>query len=145
MKEHLEYGEDRGKVLLQQLFSIQRSNSAPNDIPWVTQHRHRTAAVASPWKTSCEPAPASSSHPHIKNQTVPWPVWLSWLVRHPINQKVVGSIPGQGACLGCGFSPWWGHVQEATNGCFSHQCLSPSHPPSLSLSLQSISMPSGED
>ena len=31
-------------------------------------------------------------------------------------QKVTGSIPGKGTCLGCGFGcPWSEHVQEATN------------------------------
>ena len=28
--------------------------------------------------------------------------WLHWLEYHPINQKFTGSIPGQGAWLGCG-------------------------------------------
>ena len=37
--------------------------------------------------------------------------WLSWLKRHPIHQKVVGSIPGQGTFLGCGFDPQMGCVQ----------------------------------
>ena len=31
--------------------------------------------------------------------------WLSWLEPLPIHQKVAGSIPGQGAYLGCGFDP----------------------------------------
>ena len=35
------------------------------------------------------------------------------------NWKVVGWIPGQGTSLDCGFSPRSGHVQEATNRCFS--------------------------
>ena len=25
-------------------------------------------------------------------------------------QKVIGSIPSQGTCLGCGFGPWSGHL-----------------------------------
>ena len=37
----------------------------------------------------------------------------------PTEQKVAGSIPGQGACLGCGFSPQSGRTQEASNRCFS--------------------------
>ncbi|KAF6095741.1 NADH:ubiquinone oxidoreductase core subunit S7 [Phyllostomus discolor] len=44
-----------------------------------------------------------------------WPVWLSDLECHPVNQKVVGSIPGQGTCLGSGFGPQSGHMQEATD------------------------------
>ena len=38
---------------------------------------------------------------------------------HPTNQKVTGSIPGQGKCLGCGFGPQSGRVREATDRCFS--------------------------
>ena len=46
-------------------------------------------------------------------------MWLSWLERHPINQKVVGLIPGQGTYLGCSSVPWSGHKQEATDQSFS--------------------------
>ena len=35
-------------------------------------------------------------------------MWLSWLECHPVNQMVVGSVPGQDTRLGCGFGPWWG-------------------------------------
>ena len=38
---------------------------------------------------------------------------------HPANQKVTGSIPGQGTCRGCRFGPHSGCVQEATDQCFS--------------------------
>ena len=38
----------------------------------------------------------------------------------PAHQKVAGSIPGEDIYLGCGFSPWKGCAQEATDGCFSH-------------------------
>ena len=38
-------------------------------------------------------------------------MWLSWLEHGPINQKVVGLIPGQGTCLDCGFGPWSGHIR----------------------------------
>ena len=41
----------------------------------------------------------------LKYNFVPWPVWLSWLECNPMYQKVVGSISGQGTCLGCGFNP----------------------------------------
>ena len=43
---------------------------------------------------------------------------VALLERGPVNRKVVGLIPGQGADLGCGFGPWSGHVQEATDGRF---------------------------
>ena len=42
---------------------------------------------------------------HIKSQASlkdvlqSWLVWHSWLEHHPINQKVTGSIPGQGTRL----------------------------------------------
>ena len=39
-----------------------------------------------------------------KSYNVPWPMWLSWLEHHPINRKVMGSIPSQSTCLGCGFN-----------------------------------------
>ena len=35
-----------------------------------------------------------------------------------MDQKVVGSIPGQGTCLGCGFEIPLECVLEATNQCF---------------------------
>ena len=38
---------------------------------------------------------------------------------HPGNWKVTGSFPSQGTRLGCRFDPWSGHVQKATNQCFS--------------------------
>ena len=49
--------------------------------------------------------------------------------------KCYGSIPSQGTCLGCGFSPQSGHVQEATDQCFSltSMFLSLSLPPFPSL------------
>ena len=46
-------------------------------------------------------------------------MWLSWLEHCPVNQKVMGSIPGQGTCLCCG-SVRAGHLGKATN-----QCLCP--------------------
>ena len=49
--------------------------------------------------------------------------WLGWLGHRPVHQKVAGSIPGF-RTLRCGFDPWSGRVQEATDRCF---CLSVSH------------------
>ena len=45
--------------------------------------------------------------------------WPSWPERRPTHQSVVGSIPGQGTCLGCRFDPWSGRVREATDLYFS--------------------------
>ena len=45
------------------------------------------------------------------------PGWGAQLVgRHPAHQKGAGSIPGQSTQLDCGFDPWSGNVQEATDG-----------------------------
>ena len=48
------------------------------------------------------------------------------LVGHqPIGQKVMGSIPGEGTCLGCGFSPSWGmYERQPINFSFSCLCFS---------------------
>ena len=32
------------------------------------------------------------------------------VVHHPMKWKAVGSIPGQGTCIGCGFRPRSGHM-----------------------------------
>ena len=41
----------------------------------------------------------------LKKFCKPWPVWLSWLEHHPINQMAMGLIPSQGTCLGYRFGP----------------------------------------
>ena len=33
-----------------------------------------------------------------------------WIERQPMNQRVTGSIPSQGTCLGCKPGLWWGMV-----------------------------------
>ena len=49
-----------------------------------------------------------------KKQTKPWLVWLTcgvwpgWIECWPVNQRVTGSIPSWGACLGCGPGPQLG-------------------------------------
>ena len=64
---------------------------------------------------------------------------VAQLIEHcPANPKVTGSILHQDTCLGCGFPPQLGQVQEATDQCFSHQRFSPSPSPSLPLSLKPI-------
>ena len=50
---------------------------------------------------------------------------------HPGKWMIASLIPSQGTCLGCGFSPWSGHVQEATDTCFSPSLL-----PSLPISVK---------
>ena len=72
----------------------------------------------------------------------PWLMGLSWLEHGPVDQRIAGSIPSQGTCLSCEFSPGSGHIWEATNPCFSlsHWCSPPTP-----CSLKSISMSSGED
>ena len=45
-------------------------------------------------------------------------VWLSRFGYHPANWKVTGSIPGQGTCLGCRFSPRLGHMWKVIDWCF---------------------------
>ena len=62
-------------------------------------------------------------------------MWLSWLKHCPINWKVSGFIPGQGTCVGCGFSLRSGCIWEATDWCFSL----PSKFCSPNLSLPSLS------
>ena len=73
----------------------------------------------------------------------PWLVWLSWLEGHPVHGKAVGSISGQRTDLGCRFDPQSGHVQEATNQCFSLTSIFFSR--SLPLYLKSINILSSED
>ena len=53
-------------------------------------------------------------------ERVPALTAVAQLVGHcPENRKVTSLIPSQGTCLGCGFGPQLGRVQEATNQCFS--------------------------
>ena len=56
---------------------------------------------------------------------------LSWLKRHPVHQKAVGWIAGQGTYLGFGF--------DSQTGMYWTQ------PMDVSLSLSSINIPLGED
>ena len=37
-----------------------------------------------------------------------------WIANQPVNQKVAGSIPSQGTCLGCRARSLVGSTQEAT-------------------------------
>ena len=54
-----------------------------------------------------------------------------WIEHWPANQKVAGSIPSQGTCLGCGPGPQWGTYERQQHIDVS---LSPSLPP-LSLKV----------
>ena len=60
----------------------------------------------------------------FKKTFLPWLVWLSWLEHPPINQTVVGLVP------------IWGMCERQP----IYLSLSLSLPPSLPLSLKSISM-----
>ena len=75
---------------------------------------------------------------------LPLPAWLSWLECCPLHQRVGGSIPGRGRCLGCGFNLWTKHILEATDQCFFLTLmllsLSFSLSPPSSLSLKSINI-----
>ena len=56
-----------------------------------------------------------------------------WIKHQPVNQRVTGSNPSQGMCLGCRpGSPVWGTQEATTHGCFSSS-LSPSFPLCLKL------------
>lgn len=50
----------------------------------------------------------------------PWPVWLSWLERPPVHQKVESSIPGQGTYPGFRFDSW---SEQLINVSLSHGCF----------------------
>ena len=63
-------------------------------------------------------------------------MWLSWLERHSIDQRVTGSMSGQGTYPGCRFDPQLGHLQQRTSWCFSHWCFSLCL--SLPLSLKAV-------
>ena len=64
----------------------------------------------------------------LRMQVMPWPVWLTWLgivfptpfarLSGSTKQKITCSIPIQGTCLGCGFSPPVGVQTEVTHWCF---------------------------
>ena len=64
-----------------------------------------------------------------------------------MDQKIAGSIIGQGTDLGCGFDPLLGHVWEATDRCFSFSPSLPLTHPALPLLLKAMKkkMSLGED
>ena len=60
-----------------------------------------------------------------------------WVGHHPTNGKAVGLIPGQGTCLGGGFSPQSGYRRGNQLMFLSHiVILSVSLSPSLPLSIK---------
>ena len=60
-----------------------------------------------------------------------------WIECGAVNQRVTGSIPSQGTCLGFGPAPWLGVCErQPTDVSLSHQCFSPSLSPSLPFSLK---------
>lgn len=56
-------------------------------------------------------------------------VWLRWLERRRVHQRVVGAIPGGATYLGCrfrlGLSMYWAPRTGAADPCFSLFPLSP--------------------
>ena len=70
----------------------------------------------------------------IKEITSSLARWLSWLEHRPVHQKVTGSIPGQGTCLGCRFTPQSEHIRGQPIS-LSHINASLSLSPCLFLSL----------
>ena len=59
-----------------------------------------------------------------------------WVGHHPADQRVTGSIPSQGTCLGCGPGPRWGaHGRQPIDVSRTHSYSSPSLSPSLPISL----------
>ena len=67
-----------------------------------------------------------------------------WVGHRPTKQGVAGSIPGEGTCLGCRFSPWLGRFlahtkRQPIDVSLSSQCFSPSLSPFLPLPLSPLS------
>ena len=59
-----------------------------------------------------------------------------WFECQPADQKVAGSIPNQGTCLGCRPGPQLvARKRQPINVSLARQCFSPSLFPSLPLSL----------
>ena len=68
--------------------------------------------------------PEQKTNKILKVKRQPWPVWLSWLEHHPVDQKVTGLIPSQGTYLGCRFDPQSGPTQEGNQSMFlSHVAI----------------------
>ena len=60
-----------------------------------------------------------------------------WIERQPLDQKVAGSVPGQGMCLGCGPGLQLGMCErQPIDVSLAHRCFSPSLSPSLPCSLK---------
>ena len=60
-----------------------------------------------------------------------------WIEHWTVNQKVTGSISGQGTCLGCRPGPQLGECKrQQINVSLTHQCFSPSFSPSLPIFLK---------
>ena len=60
-----------------------------------------------------------------------------WTLCWPTDQKVAGSIPGQGTCLGGGPGPQLGTCKrQPIDVSLTHRCFSPSLSPSLIFSLK---------
>ena len=51
-----------------------------------------------------------------------------WIERGPVNQRVTGSIPSWGTCLGCGPGPQWGARERQPHIAVSLLLFLPSFP-----------------
>lgn len=75
-----------------------------------------------------------------------WPLWLSWLERHLVQQKFMGSISGQ--CTYPGLLPCWDMCSKQPIN-VSHMVVFLSLPPSFTLTPFSLkideSLSSSED
>ena len=60
---------------------------------------------------------------------------VQWIERQPMNQKVAGSIPSLGTCLGCRLGPQLGVCKrQPVDVSLAYRCFFPSFSPSLPLS-----------
>ena len=62
-----------------------------------------------------------------------------WVDRQPVNERIAGSIPSWGTCLGCGLALNLGAFgRQPIYVPLTHGCFSPSLSPFLPLSLKKI-------
>ena len=80
---------------------------ALTSVPSQTRHRPRGNGVR------CSTWTSRGKTRTIKNITEPR--LGGWSLVLYTDRKVVGSMPRQNLCLGCGFDPWSEHVWEATD------------------------------
>lgn len=73
-------------------------------------------------------------------------MWFTRLECHPINERVAGSIPGQGTKVGGGLVPSQdAYGSQVIDVSVSYGCFYPSVSPSLRLCLRSMGTSLGEN